>query len=355
MSEPEPLEPPPPRGRRNLWRTALLAGGPLVVAIAAIVLYLTGGRYVTTDDAYVQAASVDVSTNIPGRVAEVDVRDNQAVRAGQVLLRLDPRRYQIAVEDAEAALDAARRRIQSLQAGYRQQQAQAHAARNTLAYQQREFDRQTRLAAAGLSSKTQLDQAAHDLQAARDQLAASSEQAAGAAAELGDPGEPIDRQPSVRQAQAALDRARLELSYTTVSASIDGVATKVERLQAGYYVNAAAPLFALVSRRDVWVEADFKETDLTHMRVGQAAILRVDAYPGRTLKGRVESASPGTGSSFALLPPENASGNWVKVVQRLPVRLSIDPGGADGPLAAGMSVKVKVDTGRRRSLFGGAR
>jgi membrane fusion protein (multidrug efflux system) len=354
MSQSEDFQPQPGPPRRNPLRRVLLIGGPVLVVVVALVVYLAGGRYVSTDDAYIQAARVDVSTNISGRVIQVAVRDNEAVRAGQLLLRLDPRRYQIAVDDAQAALDSARRKVLALEASLRQQQAQQRSAQNTLAFQQREFDRQTKLAASGLSSKTQLDQAGRDLQAAHDQVAAQTAQAASTAADLGDAGTPLDQQPSVRQAQAALDRAKLELSYTTVYAPIDGIVTKVEQLQDGDYINAAAPLFALVSQHDLWVEANFKETELTYMRPGQAASFHVDAYPGRTLKGEVQSTSPGTGSSFALLPPENASGNWVKVVQRLPVRLSIDPRGASDPLAAGMSVKVKVDTNHHRTLFGGS-
>ncbi|HEY3695828.1 HlyD family secretion protein [Phenylobacterium sp.] len=350
----DPAEPPPKSrsGRdRSAPRRLLLIGGPALAVVAALAFYLAGGRYASTDDAYVQAARVDVSTNIPGRVSEVDVHDNQAVRAGQVLFRLDPRRFEIAVADAEAQLAVARRKIPALQADYRQRQADEESMRTTLAYRKREFDRQTQLAADGISSHAQLDQAANDLASARQQLAAASQQSASALADLGgNLVQPIDEQPGVRQAQAALDRAKLELSYTVVTAPIDGVAAKVEQLQVGDYVNAASPLFALVSQRRMWIEANFKETDVTHMRPGQHATYRIDAYPAKTFDATVESASPGTGSSFALLPPENASGNWVKVVQRLPVRLSVGRRSAAAPLAAGMSVRVKVDTQHHRAL-----
>lgn len=235
---------------------------------------------------------------------------------------------------------------------YRQRLANQTAAHDTLNYQQQEFRRQSTLAKSGVSSRAQLDQTTHDLAAALQQLDAVTQQTAAALADLsGNPDAPIDSQPGVRQAQAALDRAKLNLSYTVIRAPIDGIVTKVEQLQVGDHVNAADPLFALVSQRNMWVEANFKETDLTYMRPGQRATFTVDAYSSRGFTGTVESTSPGTGSSFSLLPPENSSGNWVKVVQRLPVRLSIDVGHTKIPLASGMSVTAEVDTGHRRSLF----
>lgn len=341
-----------PQNSITRYRTPLLIGGPAVVALASIAFYLAGGRYVSTDDAYVQAARVEISTDVPGRVIDVDVHDNQPVHRGQTLFVLDPRSFQIAVANAEARLAEARLTIGALEAAYRQRQAEEKAAQATLAYQQREFERQRKLAAAGISSRARLDEAAHDLDSSRQQLAAAIQQTESVLAELGgDPEAPIDSQPGVQTAQAALDRAELDLSYTVVHAPIDGILTKVEQLRVGDYVNAGTPLFALESQSDVWIEANFKETDLTHMRPGELATLSVDAYPGTSFVGRVESTSPGTGSSFSLLPPENASGNWVKVVQRLPVRLSIDPRHPDVPLAAGMSVTTEVDTGFRRSLF----
>jgi len=332
-------------------RRLLLVGGPVVVAVIGIAFYLTGGRYASTDDAYLQAARVQVSCNVSGRVVAVNVHDNEVVHAGDVLFQVDPRPFQIAIQDAEAQLAGSRLRMQALEAAYHQRQADERAAKNTIAYRQDDFDRKKKLSADGITSRAQLDQAAHDLDVARQGLIASSQQTASALAELGgDTTAPIDSRPAVREAQAALDRAKLNYSYTTVRAPLEGIVTKVEQLQVGDYINAVVPQFALVSQKDMWVEANFKETDLSYMRPGQKATFTVDAFPGTTFTGKVQSTSPGTGASFSLLPPENSSGNWVKVVQRLPVRLSIDPGQADLPLAAGMSVVAEIDTRHHRSL-----
>ena len=339
----------------NTWmgrhRRLLLVGGPVLVGLGVIVFYMLGGRYASTDDAYLQAARVEVSCNVSGRVVEMEVHDNQQVHSGDVLFQIDPRPFQIAIQDAEARLAGSRLAVQALEAAYHQRQADERAAHNTLGYRQDDFNRKRKLAADGITSQAQLDQAAHDLDVARQGLTAASQQTASALADLGgDTTAPIDSRPAVREAQATLDRARLNLSYTTVRAPMDGIVTKVEQLQVGDYINAVVPLFALVSQKNMWVEANFKETDLSHMRPGQKATFTVDAFPGTTFTGRVQSTSPGTGASFSLLPPENSSGNWVKVVQRLPVRLSIDPGQAELPLAAGMSVVAEVDTQHHRSL-----
>lgn len=331
-------------------RRLLLIAGPALLAVIALIVYLTGGRYVSTDDAYVQAARVEISTDVSGRIAEIDVRDNQHVRKGDVLFKLDRRSFLIAVADAQAQLAGAHLKVPALQAAYRQRKADEEAARTTLAYQQREFARQTQLQMEGISSLAQLDQAKNNFQSAEQQLAAAEQQSASALGDLGgDPSAPANSRPVVRQAQAALDRANLDLSYTIVHAPIDGIVTKVDQIQVGDHVNAAAPLFALMSGSNIWVEANFKETELTYVRPGQQATFTVDAYPSKTFTGKVMSTSPGTGSSFSLLPPENSSGNWVKVVQRVPVRISIDNPDAGMPLAAGMSALAEVDTEHHRS------
>jgi membrane fusion protein (multidrug efflux system) len=192
------------------------------------------------------------------------------------------------------------------------------------------------------------------MELAQSQLASAQQQVGSVLALLGgNPTLPVAEHPVVQEAQAALDRASLDLSYATVRAPADGVVAKVEQLQVGDYITAATPVFSLISSRDVWIEANFKEDELTYMRAGQSADVRIDAYPGRHFKAHVTSLSPGTGAQFSLLPPENATGNWVKVVQRVPVRLQLDDTELDGvTLHAGLSVDVKVDTQHRRRLFG---
>jgi len=340
------------RPLRQRLRLPLMVAGPAVVLIAAGYWYLTSGRYVATDDAYVQAARMAISTDVSGRVVEIAVRDNEQVKAGQVLLRLDPRPFRIAVEQAKAQLAAERLQIDAMKATYHQKQADAKAAEHTVAYQQREFERQKQLIASGTTSRQQFEQASQAYDTGRQQLVGKQQDAANALANLGgDPDIPVDQHPKVQHAQAALERAELDLSYTVIRAPGNGIVTKVEQVQVGNYVTAALPLFSLMSTDRIWVEANFKETELTHMRPGQSATVEVDTYPGVVLSATVESMSPGTGLTFSLLPAENATGNWVKVVQRLPVRISIDHSDPNVPLHAGLSATVEVDTGRDRPLL----
>jgi membrane fusion protein, multidrug efflux system len=340
------------RPLRQRLRLPLMVAGPAVVLLAAGYWYLTGGRYVSTDDAYVQAARMAISTDISGRVVEIAVRDNEEVRAGQVLFRLDPRPFQIAVEEAKAQLGTVRYQIHALKATYHQKRADARATQATSDYQEREFERQKRLLVSGTASQQQFDQARQAYENGRQQLASKEQDVAVALANIGgDPDLPLEQHPMVQRAQAALDRAELNLSYTEIRAPENGIVTKVDQLQAGNYVTAGTPLFSLMSTDRIWVEANFKETELTHMRAGQSAMVEVDTYPDIVLPAEVESLSPGTGLTFSLLPAENATGNWVKVVQRLPVRIRIDHFDPNVPLHAGLSVTVEVDTRHRRALL----
>ncbi len=338
---------------RGRLRLPLMIGGPALAVVLFLIVYVTGGRYETTDDAYVQIASVAVSSNVAGRVLEVNVRDNQTVHKGDVLFRLDDEPFRIAVEEAAAQFASARLQVESLKASYRQRQAELASARETLDYQKHETDRQQRLLAAGIASQLQVDRAVHALEGARTQLAAAEQQANAVVANLGgNPDIETDRHPTVQHAQAVLDRAKLNLSYTVIKAPTDGIVTRVEQLQAGTYISASTAVFALVVAGDTWIEANFKENQLTHMRVGQQVEVRVDSYPGKKFEGTVASVSPGTGSQFSLLPAENATGNWVKVVQRLPVRIELRTIDPDFPLHGGLSATVHVDTRHERHLFG---
>ena len=334
-------------------RKPLLIGVPVLVLLGLAVLWLLGGRTQSTDDAYVRAAQVTVSANISGRVLEVPVHDNQKVHQGDVLFRIDDRPFRIAVAEARAQVESARLSIQALKGTYRQRQADERGAQDELAYAQREYDRQNRLVTSGIASQAQVDRALQALNAAQQRLASTRQQGTSIRADLdNNPDIEPDQHPAVQLALAELSRAQLNLSYTTITAPIDGVVTRVESLQPGDYINAATPAFALLSDRDLWVEANFKEDQLTHMRVGQTARIKIDAYPDQHLTARVASLSPGTGAQFSVLPPENATGNWVKVVQRLPVRLEFK----DAPpgLRTGLSVVVDVDTGMHRHLFSAA-
>ena len=326
----------------SMLRWPLLIGGPLIVVAGIAWFVLTGGRSQSTDDAYVQADRTPISANVSARVVELDVHDNQPVHKGDMLFRLDPRDFKVAVEQAAAALAAARLQVQTERATAGQQDAAVHVAQDALDYANRELGRRKELVAGGVASQQQLDQAKDMADEAKSRLLVAQQQAAAARTSAGASGSPVDRHPAVMQAQATLDRAKLNLGYTEIRAPQDGVVTKVEQIQLGSYITGAQPLFWLVSGRP-YVEADFKENQLARMRPGQPATIKIDAFSDKPMKGHVASFSPGAGSTFSILPAQNATGNWVKVVQRLPVRIEFDQ--APPPTAAmGLSSTVKVVT-----------
>jgi membrane fusion protein (multidrug efflux system) len=346
-----------PGAFQQIWndrrrRLPLLLAGPILIVLIAAYFYITGGRYADTDDSYVKADKTEISADVAGRVVSIEVGDNQAVVKGQVLFRLDDRPYRIALEHAQAQLAAARFQVEGYRAMYLQRQADVKAAEDNLDYRQREFDRQQVLLKSQVTTQAKLDEAKNALDSARQAVAANQQQRANVLSNLNnDPDLPTEQHPLVKQAQAQVDQATLDLSHTVVSAPSAGTVTKVTNLPVGEYLNASVTAFALISTENVWVEANFKETDLTHMLPGDKATITVDTYPGHSFQAHVASIGAGTGAEFSVLPPQNATGNWVKVVQRLPVRLAIESPDAERPLRAGMSADVTVDTGYSR-IFG---
>ncbi|HEX2667140.1 MAG TPA: HlyD family secretion protein [Gammaproteobacteria bacterium] len=324
-----------PRLRRLLLMVAL----PLILLIGGLWYWVHSARYQSTDNAYVVADQVNVASQIPGRVTVVAVSQNQNVAAGQVLLQIDPQPFQIALDQANANLENVRNQIRAQQAAYAG--AEAHVA-----FLHRDVERKTNLVKQDVVAASKLD----DL---KTQLIEAEQQIAQIRANLGgDPSLPYTQQATYKQALAARDDAALQLSYATLKAPAAGIVTEVD-IKPGDVVAAGRPVFALVMSGKRWIEANFKETQLTRVHVGQKVEVEVDTYPGRKWPGTVESIAPGTGSVFSVLPAQNATGNWVKVVQRIPVRVALDPAEGGPDLRAGMSAEVDIDT-HYNPLFGQA-
>ena len=327
--------------RRKGLRLALLLSLPLLIAGIGLYLWLSSGRYVTTDNAYVQQDKVSVAAEVTGTVVEVAVGENQLVRKGDLLFRIDPRPYRIALEQAEAQIAAARVQVSKLQAETLGTGEDVAAAEANLEFAQRGFARQDALLKRGFTTRARYDEAQHAVQEARDRLASSraNVQVKRSALAAG----PLAEQPAYAAAIAARDKALLDLERTEVRAPIDGYVSQTERLQQGAAVVTGLPMVTIVRSGNSWVEANYKETQLTKMVPGQPAEIRLDAYPGAKITGHVLSIGRGTGSEFSVLPAQNATGNWVKVTQRVPVRIAID-GNPGRPLLAGLSAHVKIDT-----------
>ncbi|TXL74793.1 HlyD family secretion protein [Vineibacter terrae] len=338
------------RGRRLRLRPLLLIGVPLLVLAAAVGVWLSGGRYISTENAYVKADIVQIAPEVAGRVAEVRVRDHARVAMGDVLLTIDPEPFRLALERAEAELDAARTQVETLRATWREVVSELAEAESRAAHFARQAARQAELATRGVVSTSKREEAENEAVAASDRVNVVRERLYRVLTTLnGDPKLEAEQHPLVREKQAARDRVALDHARTTVRAPVSGVAINV-RVQPGEQIRAATPLFVVVADNRPWVEANFKETQLTHVRVGQPATVVLDIYPDVTWQAVVESLSPATGGEFAVLPPQNASGNWVKVVQRLPVKLRLAPHQGEPVLRAGMTATVRVDTGRQRGI-----
>jgi membrane fusion protein, multidrug efflux system len=334
----------------RVTRVVLLLGVPLVAAMTGLYLFARSGHYVSTDNAYVKADIVAVSAEVSGRVIDVSARDNMPVEEGALLFRIDPTPFRIELARAQAQMDVVRTEVQSLRAEYRAAILERTEARERIAFLTRQLDRLTELRERGMVRADVYDEARHNRDVARLRLSSVEERINRVLASLaGNPDLPAEQHPRFEEAKAAFDAASMDIARCEVHAPASGVVSNM-RLQPGEHVAAGVPVFSLISDGPIWIEANFKETQLTHVRIGQHAQVIADAYPDVAWQGAVEAIAPATGAEFAILPPQNATGNWVKVVQRVPVRISVEPRREQTQLRAGMTVTARVDTGRARGL-----
>ncbi|MCT8266716.1 HlyD family secretion protein [Afifella sp. JA880] len=349
--EQNPAPPEPEKKRPRKKRVALMIALPLALAIGGGYFWLTSGRYISTEDAYVQQDKVNVVPEVAGRIVKVGAGENQPVTTGDLLFAIDDAQYRVAVDQAKAAVASARLEVERMKAAYASAVADKESADQSLTFAEDTFNRQDRLHDRGFVSQSALDKARLDLQQAQAKARSAEQSVMSAKAALaGNPDIATDDHPEVMQALAKLEAAELDLDHTVVTAPANGIVSQTDRLRVGQYVTSGTSVLSLVETDEVWVEANYKETELTYMREGQPVEIDVDTYPDHPLKGRVASVGAGTGSEFSLLPAQNATGNWVKVVQRIPVRIAIADLPKDVPLRTGMSVSATVDTGRSPEL-----
>ena len=339
-------------GMRRYRRFLLLVVLPMVALVAGITLYLNGGRYVTTDDAYVGAQKVLITPDVSGKIISVTVKEGQQVTTGDVLFQIDPVPFQLALAQARAKLEDARTSHANLVANVTLYGQTIELVNAGIALKQKDVERKNSLVRSNAGSQLDLDNSATALVTAQAQRQIVTQQRSNALNQLlGDPGLPLEKFPAYMQAKAVLDDAQRNLDLATVRAPMNGTATQVEQIQLGRHVIAGAPVFSVIDTSNPWVDANPKESDFTYVAVGQSVTLDVDAFPNHVFKGTVGSLSPGTGAQFAILPPQNATGNFVKVVQRVPVRIYFDKNDSFvRKLKAGMSVYATIDTQHRRSL-----
>lgn len=340
----ERVGPEAPAARRRNWvRIVAMLSVPLLILAVGGFFWLTSGRFVSTDNAYVEQDMVSISPDVTGRIVEVDVKENQRVKAGDVLFQIDPAPYRIALEQANAALAGAFVQVSTMSTDVGGAAADIQSAQADIALAQATYDRQAALMKRGFTTRASLDAAQHELSASKARLAKNRADAARARNQIGSGTGASGTPAAIQAALAQRDKAALDLARTVVRAPKDGIVSQTGRLQVGIMTPSGVPALSLVVSQAAWVEANYKETDLNHMAVGQPATIRLDAYPGLKVTGHIASIGAGTGSQFSVLPAQNASGNWVKVTQRVPVRVAID-GSPSRAMIAGLSATVEVDT-----------
>ncbi len=323
---------------------------PAVAILAGLSWWAASGRYVSTENAYVKASIVAVSADLDGRVVAVGVNDDQWVERGDELFRLDAKTHEIERDRAAARMVSATYQIEGWRAEFREVQAEIKEAEERAGYYSQQAERQRALERQGIAAAVRLEEAELELTAARTKVAALQEKLRSVLAKLGgDPDIATEHHPAYREAVTERERAALQLEKTTVTAPIAGIISRM-RLERGEWVEEGEPVFTIVNPESSWIEANLKETQLTHIAVGQSVSIGIDSYPDHEWSGKVASISAATGAEFALIPPQNASGNWVKVVQRLPVRIDVDPVDNLPPLRAGMTASIEIDTERETSL-----
>jgi membrane fusion protein (multidrug efflux system) len=344
----EQVEPDVPATRRRNWvRIAAMLSVPLLILAVGGYFWLTSGRYVSTDNAYVEQDMVSISPDVTGRIVEVRVKENQQVKAGDILFRIDPEPYRIALDQANAALAGAHVQVSTMSTDVGGAAADILSAQADIDLAQATYDRQAALMKRGFTTRASLDAAQHELSASRARLAKNQADAARAHNQIGSGTGTSGTPAAIQAALAQRDKAALELARTVVRAPKNGTVSQTGRLQVGIMTPTGVPALSLVVSQAAWVEANYKETDLNHMAVGQPATIKLDAYPGLKVRGHIASIGAGTGSQFSVLPAQNASGNWVKVTQRIPVRVAID-GNPSRAMIAGLSATVRVDTKAER-------
>ena len=350
---PELVHSTPEAGHRRRWvtllasRFTLMILVPLALISLAVILYLEAGKIVSTENAYIKAHIVNVSAEISGTIEEVLVEENQPVQRGDILLRIDDRPFRLSLQRAEAMLAQIKTDLDADKLAYIQALSEIELFDAAVSYSATQLDRQKGLINASLGKKEDLDTAQYELDSAQRRVTIAQQRAETLLAKLqGDPDIPVTVHPAWLAARSDRDQAKLNLSRTLVRAPFSGMITN--RPEPGDYVEQGSPITSIVADTNMWIEANFKETQMTHVRPGQAVEFEIDAYPGTHWKGRVESISRSTGAEFALLPPQNATGNWVKIVQRVPVKIELLTQHEGLELRAGMSSTVDIDTGHER-------